>query len=150
MADFAGAKRAMKQRLRDNWTATPILFENETAPVMDDGAGNPTPWIEFRVVADTANQWSIGSPGSNVMIDEGVIEITVFVPAGTGDDAATTHATALGELWRNAEFYREDEGACVRTLIPQVGVGSKAVSENPEGVWWAIPVTTPYRFYHLA
>src|SRR4051812_35861289 len=34
MADYAGAVAAIKQRMMDNWTTTPVVFQNDTPPVM--------------------------------------------------------------------------------------------------------------------
>ena len=147
MTDFAGAVGAIKQRLRDHWTATPILFENEEPPaeIMAGGAA----WIECAVLADLAEQRSIGSPGSNVLVDEGAIEITVFVPAGTGTEIAHQHAVGIADIFRNQNFYRDGEGRQVMTTMPLIGRGSRAESENPSGTWWAVAVTTPFSFYRL-
>ncbi len=147
MSDFAGAVGAIKQRLRDHWTATPILFENEEPPaaiLAGDAA-----WIECVVLTDTAEQRSIGSPGTNLMTDEGAVEITVFVPAGTGTEIAHQHAVAIAAIFRNQDFYRDWDGRKVSTTMPLIGRGQRAESENPSGSWWSVPVTTPFTFYYI-
>lgn len=149
MASYAQAVRAIKDALKAEWTATPIVFENEDPPGLADGDGHPVPFVMVEIESDAAEQRSIGSPGSNVFQDTGAIIATCFVPAGTGADAATSHASALAEAWRNREISL-GAGACVRSSAPQVGRGQRATSESPEGIWFAVPVTVPFEFLRLA
>lgn len=150
MADYDGAVAAIEGRLTANWTTTPIGFENEDDPVQTGGDGNLAPWVFCEVVSDRAGIRGVGKPGSHVVVDEGFISATVFVPVGSGRAIARRHAVAIGEIFRTKEFYNSDPGACVRTWTPEIGPGNPATSENPSGNWWAVTVTIPFEFFHLA
>lgn len=149
MATYADAVAAVKQAIRNEWTATTVVFENENPPELVAGDGQPVPFLMVEFQSDSATQRSIGSPGSNWFEDAGAVVGTFFVPAGTGSDAATGHAAALADQWRNREISL-GTGACVRTWAPQVGRGTPATSENPEGRWWAVAVSIPMEFLRAA
>lgn len=148
MSDYAAAVRALKDRLAAGWATTPILFENEGAPVMADDAGNLTPWIECLVLADSSEQMTIGGTGNRITVDEGVVSVTVFTPAGMGTDLAYQRAVTIGEIMGHAVM--TVSGRRLETKTPLIGQGSRATSENPEGVWHALAVTVPFSFYRLA
>ncbi len=150
MADWAGACAAIEQRLSANWSTTPIGLENGAEPAMQDGSGLLTPWAFCEIESDDANIRGIGKPGSHVVVEDGAIVITVFVPLGTDRSTARTYAGQIGEIFRVKEFYNSEPGCCVRTWTPRVGRGEETVSENPKGKWWAVPVTIPFEFIHLA
>lgn len=150
MADYAGAVAAIETRLSSNWTTTPIGFENSDDPVQVNGSGDLAPWVFCEIVSDRASIRGAGKPGSHVVIDEGFISATVFVPVGSGRATARQYAVSIGEIFRTKEFYNSDAGACVRTWTPEIGPGNPATSENPSGNWWAVTVTIPFEFFHLA
>lgn len=118
MVDYATAIRALKDALATDWTTTPVVEENEDPPGLIDAAGVPSPFVFVEIQSDSAEQRSIGSPGSNWFQDTGAISL------GTG--------------------------ACVRTWAPHVGRGTPATSEAPEGRWWAVAVSIPYKFLRAA
>lgn len=149
MPDFAGAVKAIEDKLKAEWTTTPIGFENEDDPEVTSG-GQLVPWAFCEVLAGRAGIRGVGKPGDHVVVDEGDITVTVFVPRGTGRATALQLATAIGEIFRVQEFYNDVPGACVRTWTPAVGAGNSASSENPSGNWWGVTVTIPFEFIHLA
>ena len=148
--DYAGAVKAIEDRLTANWTTTPIGFENDDRPTVLDGSGNLKPWAYCEILSTESGIKGAGKPGSHVVIDEGLVQVTVFVPAGSGRLLGRQYATAIGEIFRAKEFYNAISGACVRTWTPEVGPGNPATSENPSGNWWAVAVTIPFEFIHLA
>lgn len=150
MPDYAGAVEAIEAKLAAEWTTTPLVFENDEAPATSDGNGNLLPWAVCEVLSTDSGIRGAGKPGSHVTVDEGLVQVTVFVPSGTGRALARQHATAIGELLRTKEFYNTVPGACVRTWTPEISPGNPASSENPSGNWWAVTVTVPFEFIHLA
>jgi len=149
MADIAGALAAIEQRFDAAWTATPKAFENDPAPVVQDGNGIVSPWVYFEAFVTDADIRGVGRPGSHVVIDRGEIVVTVFAPLNSSRAIALQHATAIGEIFRVREFYQVEPGCCVRTWTPLVGRGDRTVSENPDGNWWAVSVTIPFEFIRL-
>jgi hypothetical protein len=148
MPDIAGAMEAIEQRLRDNWTTSPIILPNEgEQAAFVDGA--PVPWVLFEIENEEGDIIGAGKPGSHVNVDRGSIVAKVFVPTGVGLSTARTHATAIGEIFRVKEFYRSS-GFCVRTWKPHVGRALPARSENPEGLWFCVTVTIPFEFISIA
>lgn len=152
MADIAGALAAIESRFTTAWgTTTPYALANqETAPVVVNGSGEPLAWILFEAECFDARIRGVGRPGNHVVVDEGVIEATVFVPLRSERAVAREHAVAIGELFRTAVFYDSEPGAYVRTWTPVVGRGERAESENPAGLWWSVPVSIPFEFWHRA
>lgn len=147
MATYSGALSAIKDRMRSNWSETPILFENERSAAVDEAAGALLPWVEFVVMADQADGITIGNPAVHVI--SGAIEVTVFVPDGTGNEIAVAHAEAIGSIFRRQDLYRSQAGY-VRTQTPLVGPGSRVDTDQSSGPWWAVAVTVPFAFYHEA
>ncbi len=151
MADYAGAAAAIEARLTANWTTTPIAFENEKLPSgiigsLPNRALNP--WVLCEVVGEDGEIVGAGKPGDHVNRLSGTIEITVFVPVDSKRATARGHAVAIGEIFRNQEFY-QSAGACVRTWVPWIGGGRRAKSENPDGNWWALPLIVPFEFINI-
>lgn len=149
MATYAEAIRALKDALATDWTTTPVVEENEDPPGLIDAAGVPSPFVFVEIQSDSAEQRSIGSPGSDWFESKGAMIATVFVPSGIGADLATQHAAAIGDLFRNRQITL-DGSSCVQTWAPHVGRGTPATSEAPEGRWWSVAVSIPYEFLHSA
>lgn len=149
MATYATAIRALKDALATDWTTTPVVEENTDPPGLIDAAGVPSPFVFVEIQSDSAEQRSIGSPGSNWFQDTGAMVVTCFTPSGTGADLATQYASTIGDLFRNREISL-GTGACLRTWAPHVGRGTPATSEAPEGRWWAVAVSVPFEFLRAA
>jgi hypothetical protein len=88
MGDYAGAVAAIKQRMADNWTTTPVGYQNEPDPQTTDGNGVPAPWVYFEVIGNTSDLRGMGRPGDHVWLYAGMIAAHVFVPMNTGTDLA--------------------------------------------------------------
>lgn len=149
MADIAGALAAIEARFDALWTATPKAFENSPKPNVIDGNGLLKPWVYFEAFVTRAEIHGAGKPGDHVIVEIGDIVATVFTPFNTARSTGMAHAAAIGEIFRVKEFY-QSAGACVRSWTPRVGRGEQTVSDNPNGNWWAVTVTIPFEFYHLA
>ncbi|MBN9334835.1 phage tail terminator-like protein [Devosia sp.] len=149
MGDFAGAKAAIRQRLIDNWTETPITFQNEPTPTPwppKDADGFPTGFVNLELSTQPASMRGAGQPGSQVWINPGFIYVHVFEPSGTGEAAATQRATAIGEIFRGKVFYETGDGCYVRTWAPRVDGGG---SGSDDGNWFRVTMSVPFAYWHL-
>lgn len=145
MADYAGAVAAIRQRMIDNWTTTPIAFQNESPPELTDANGNDAPWVYFEVIGSVSGLRGFGTPGSNIWLYRGSIFAHVFVPINTGIETAHGHAVAIGEIFRAKGFYNDGLGSIVRTWSPQTDGGD---SGSDDGKWFRVTCTIPFEFYY--
>lgn len=154
MADIAGAWAAIEQRLRANWTDTKIAFANTDPDPAEgrwppvDGQGSPAAWVYCEIVSVPAHIAGFGKPGSQTILEEGLIKLYVMVQKGSGLADARAKATALGEIYRQQVFYNETPGAYVRTSTPSVGQ-DPVESDDGNSVCGA-SCTIPYEFWHQA
>lgn len=148
MADFAGAKAAIRERLETAWASrTPLAWPNSAKPDPVDGQGRPIPWAYVEITGTDAGIHGVGEPGNHVVIDDGLITATVFGPADEGDDVATSLAVEIGEIFRVKQFYDAEPGTCVRTWTPRMTGGD---SGSDDGMWFGVSVIIPFQFWHRA
>lgn len=146
MGDYAGAVAAIKQRMADNWTTTPVGYQNEPDPQTMDGNGVPAPWVYFEVIGNTSDLRGMGRPGDHVWLYAGMIAAHVFVPMNTGTDLAQQLAVAIGEIFRAAAFYRDDAtGSIVRTWSPRTDGGESGAED---GNWFRVTCRIPFEYLH--
>jgi hypothetical protein len=149
MADYAGAKAAIKARLVDNWLTTPITVQNEAPsdpwPPLDADAVL-LPWINLEVAGTGSDIIGQGSPGNQVWLYTGWIYIHVFVPVNTGIEQADTLAVAAGELFRRKTFYDDVSPGCyIRTWAPSVDGGG--ISDD-DGNWFRVTASIDFEYWH--
>lgn len=149
MPDYAGAVAAIQQRLKDNWTTTPIALQNETPdrewPPVNE-SGEPQPFVYFEVIGNTSGLRAGGLPGSQVWLYEGHLLAHVFVPGGSGTTLAQQYAAAIGEIFRAKAFYRDEAaGAEVRTWSPMTDGGA---SDADNGNYFRVTCVVPFEFYY--
>jgi hypothetical protein len=149
MPDYPGAEEAIKQRVRDNWSTTPVMWDGDPKPpttiVGDDGIVKPTPWVWGEITNTHSPLVGAGLPGNQLWIYDGLIGLHVFVPADTTDSLAKRHAWDLGEIFRVKLFYNEVDGFGVRTWSPRIGRGGRG---DDAGNWSRASVTIPFEYYH--
>ncbi|MBE1208110.1 phage tail terminator-like protein [Aminobacter carboxidus] len=148
MADYAGAKAAIRARLEANWSTTRITFQNEQPalpwpPVDVDGVLQP--WIQLEVVGLGSGIWTFGTPGNRGWRYPGTIYVHVFAPVGSGEATANQYAVAIGEIFRAAKFYDDGAGSYIRTLSPQVDDGD---SGSDDGNWFRVTATVDFTYWH--
>ena len=124
---FQAAEIAIQQRLRDNWTTTPISYDNS-----DFSAQNDVPYIHLSVIDGFASQVDWGKP-TNTYRHLGVIVCQIFVPIGVGTGLAKGYADSIAAIWRSARF------SGITCLTPRV----EKVGEI--GSWFQINVTVDFR-----
>ena len=150
-ADVAGALAAIEARLTANWSATPVIYDNN-APTPEpwppeNTDGSPAPWVFCEIIDVDARIIGFGLPGDQTVMDTGFVKLNVMVARDSGLADGRTKAVALGEIFRQARFYDTDPTAYVRTTTPRVGRGGMA---SDDGNYVAVSCTVPYEFYHRA
>jgi hypothetical protein len=145
MASYAGAVQAIRDRLVANWTTTPIAFQNEPfEQPIDPNSGNPAPWVFLEVIGNDSELRGAGTPGDHVWLYRGHVLVHVFVPVDSGASLAQQYAVSIGEIYRAAGFYGDDDNI-VRTWAPRIDGGG---SGDDEGNWYRVTMTCPFEFYH--
>lgn len=120
------AFEAIREYIEANWTATPLVWENE--PVYH-GTGA---WVRVGVTSISQMQESIGAGSilANRWVEVGSIFFWIVVPVGTGTTVARQHATNLIDLFRGLDLGLFE---FKRMAIGLGGVGSD------DGMWWELP-----------
>lgn len=154
MADYAGAVAAIKQRMIDNWTTTPIVFRNPPPDSYDPSSNAQQAWVYFEVVGNGSELRGAGKPGDHIWIYRGFVFAHVFVPARSGDELARQYAVAIGEIFRAQGFYNDGSGAIVRTWAPRTDDGGSALHGpqsgiiNDDGNWFRVTCSIPFEYLH--
>lgn len=155
MPDYAGAVAAIKQRLRDNFTACRVEEENLTPaqpwPPIDDNA-IPQPFVVVEVTANSSDIQGVGAPGAQLNVDYGHVRAHVCVETGSGNALAQQLATQIAAIFRNKEFYNETQGFCVRTWRPYTDPGGISEIEwegVTAGQYWRVTMTAEFEYWHL-
>ncbi|MDR7034495.1 hypothetical protein [Mesorhizobium sp. BE184] len=102
-------------QLGDNWTLTPVVFENEDYQLPD----TPAPFVSVEIYGDFFDQASIGAGerDDNLWREGGEIFLHVMTPNGTGSRQARQYAKQLVNLFRGQDI----DG--VRFLDASIGAG---------------------------
>lgn len=122
---------AVRARIVDQWTATPIAWPNEPVSLPVDGAdGFDGCWIALEFDGRLFGQVSIGAPGENRWDEDGTILAHVMAPAGSGERTMRGHA---GDF---ADLFRGDEIGTIEFQDCEIGPGGA----SDDGCWWRITV----------
>lgn len=99
----------------------------------------PKPWVRFTVVDVKAQQIEMGATNNTHRV-YGTLILQIFVPADSGDGAATTLGDVLGELYRQKIFNFPDTpfSGHVRMRDPNV----KAVGRDD--AYYQVNLTVPF------
>ncbi|MER8615968.1 hypothetical protein NKG99_03805 [Mesorhizobium sp. M1409] len=150
MADYAGAKAAIREWLEDNWTTTPITYQNEDPeqpwPPLRT-SGSPAPWIHLRIRDTGSRIWTFGTANNRGWRYDGQIIVHVFTPVGEGTAEADQCAVAIGEIFRAAKFYDDGLGSYIRTLAPEV-IGGDNATESEDGKWFGVTMSVDFTYWH--
>jgi hypothetical protein len=92
---------AIRPYLSAAWTDTPIMWPNEAKDRPVDTDGSLLPFLIVEDSSATLSQESIGAAqGENRWDKEGVLDVHIFVAAGTGTALANSYAGAIEGLFR--------------------------------------------------
>ncbi len=146
---LAGALEAIEARLLANWTTSRVVLDannpGDPWPPVDE-AGIPQPWVFVELDDISADIIGFGTPTNNTVLDSGLCKFHVMVPKEEGLSRARAHAVAIGEIFRQQEFFNSEAGVAVRTLTPRVGREASV----DDGNWVSMTCTVEYSFYHRA
>lgn len=148
MADYAGAKAAIRALLDAGWLTTRITYQNEQPaepwPPLN-AAQVLLPWINLEIASTGSQIWTFGTEGNRGWRYDGLIHVHVFVPVGSGIELADQYACTIGELFRAAKFYDDGLGSYIRTLSPQVDGGG---SGDDDGTTFRVTMTVDFTYWH--
>jgi hypothetical protein len=122
---FSDASSIIEKRLDDNWTTTPIQYDNvRYTPTVG------TAFIRLQVEWATANVISIGGR----IKTEGYVLLSIFTPAGIGSDTALGYADTLAALFN---MYHEGALKLLAAVINRVGSQKE---------WYQVNVLIPFHY----
>ena len=94
---LATIEQVIQTRLKDNWTDTPIDWQNtEFLPTMQEA------FVRVTIIPGSEDQIGIGD-ADNMYRKVGVVFFSVFVPKNEGSRPAWTHVDNLMVLFRGLE-----------------------------------------------
>lgn len=146
MADWAGAVAACKARFAGNFSATPVVYQNEDPPASPWPPAVVVPWTYFEVLQVDSKLRGVGKPGSQTWLTLGNIFAHVFVPKGYGLEDHLALANPIGEIFRAKTFYNSDPGAKIICGAPAVRGGD---SGSDDGNYFGLVVGVPFEFYFI-
>lgn len=102
----AAAFDVIEQRLKAEWTATALAFENEAWPDVQ-AAETPPPFVFVEIFGDYFDQQEIGggdAPAANTWRESGQVLMHVMTPEGTGSRQARVYAKQLVDIFRGHDI----------------------------------------------
>lgn len=144
MANYEGAVAAIQQRMRDNWTTSPVAYQNEPPPLDAWPPADQSPWVYFEVLTTKGDIHAVGNPGSQIWLTLGLIHAHIYVAIGSGSAYAQQFARQIGDLFRNQQLYNSEPPNFVRTISPQTDGGGPA--DDIAG-YWRVTCTINFEFY---
>lgn len=127
---------AFETKLKADWTATPIWFENERFDLTD----TPAAFVYVEIFDETFSQETIGAPGNNLFQETGITYLHVMVLDDSGTRLARQHADALHSLFRE----KDTDGV----KIDDMSIGSGDPGRDFPN-YWAMTVTLWWHRYEF-
>lgn len=117
MSSFADERAAIEKRLKDNWSTTPIAFDNVGFRPTD------SEYVAIFIQNATATQIELTGATPNHRYT-GLISIQIFVDANTGSQTARSYADTIAAIFRNQTFSSGSSGTiiCRTPNVQRVGV----------------------------
>lgn len=128
--------QAFHDRLTGSWTQTLLCFENENIEAPYDANGAPLPFVYVEIYGDDLYQETVGAPGDNQWLEQGVTYIHVMVPSFTGTAAARQSADEIANLFRESPL-ATDAG---NIHIPEMSIGGGEPGKDFPN-FWALTIT---------
>jgi Bacteriophage related domain of unknown function len=129
---------AVKARLQQNWTTTPVIFPNDPAVTSSNDKAFVT--VQFP----TAVEQFIGmaAVGSRTLRESGTFRLVVSVPRGRGIDTALGYCVTLASLFRLKDLTETaNTVVCFEANQPPIDSG---LSDN--GAYWEVPFSVRYQY----
>lgn len=102
MPDIDAVSASVRARLEANFTAAPLRWQNETAPLPDEPAAFV--FVEPCIVEGHGFVALGGGSGQNLQRTEGRIEAHVMVPVGWGVGDGLAWARQIAAVFRSQTF----------------------------------------------
>lgn len=118
-----------------NWSATPIVDIENTAPALPD-----EPFIAMMFPFAIEEQASVGAPGNNVFREFGNFQVLVFVESGVGMDTLLT----LGEQVRNLLRGQRIDDVQIDAVNPMSYAEDQSSIEVGGGNWYRRIINVDY------
>lgn len=134
---------AIEDRLKANWTTTPVYLADE----IDAPPDPPSAFVVLEFPGGSSSQYTIGSPGNNVFLEAGAFMIHVLVPLGNDSQGnawrrtARTYAETIAEIFRAQTF-----ATSVITYAPD----PPHESDRSNGNFWGVSFGVPYHYQFTA
>lgn len=112
MGTFQDIRQAIESRLRANWTATAIAWDNSAYD-----PDSKTAFIRLLIDEVDSRQITLGTSTPCHRIT-GLIHIMVLVPVNTGTNTARGYLDSLAAIFRNADF---SDVKCQSPRIRRIG-----------------------------
>lgn len=133
--NYAATFNAIRQKFNTDWAAaTPIWWEN-TPPAFDINAASS--WVAFEIVANGANQQSMGVPSGNLYRHSGTIYAHIFTPIANGPVPGETLADTFGRIFQGKTF------SGVVCYAPRLLAGYQQQVLD-KGEFWKHTIAVPY------
>lgn len=95
------AREAVFQKVVDNWTSTPFVFQGENDSSLYGGS---VAWARFSVVETGSEQETLGQKTDRRYRRENLLTAQIFTPANSGSRQSGTLAEAARDLFEGEEF----------------------------------------------
>lgn len=103
MGGFASERAAIEKRMSDNWTTTPIVFDNVSHRPTDSN------YVVLTIQNAAAEQIEIKNTSPRHRYT-GLISIEISTPQNTGSQTARTYADTIAAIFKNQSFSYSDSG----------------------------------------
>lgn len=126
---------AIKARL-DEWAETPVVYED---PFYELPA-TPAAFVFVEIFGTSYGQETLGAPGNNMWLEEGVAYLHVMIPSGQSSRDARLIADRLLTL------FRERPAGALRVTESDIGKGEPGAQFAQ---YWAMTVTLYWHRYDI-
>lgn len=127
---------AIKARLDAEWAETDVVYEDPFYALPD----TPAPFVFVEIFGTSFDQETMGAPGNNMWLEEGVAYLHVMTPSGTSSRDARVMADQLLAL------FRERPAGGLRITESDIGKGEPGAQFAQ---YWAMTVSLYWHRYDI-
>jgi len=130
---FEDERRAIEKRFEDNYSSTPIKYENVAFDQPDESA-----WVGITILSGQGEAASIGTGmGSRLERFAGIVQIDIFTVEDTGTKTARNLADVVAAIFDNVQFSAGSSGT-ITTRVPSY------ITRGVENGWHHSVVSVAY------
>lgn len=134
---FDKIEQQISDRLRANWSTTPILDDNlDDRHIREDSGEMPEAFIILEIVYLDSDIETIGAVGNNTYQTDGLIRIHILTPSGEGSGLSAEYMDSLAAIFRGVEF---DDVIC---FAPKPN--SSKYKTGEKGQYYVTVLETPF------